>query len=86
MNLLIGQKQTHGHRKPIYGYQRGQWGVGEKNQEFGVNIHNTIYKTDNQQGPTVQHRIFYSIFGGVFAVAPQWVKNMTAVVQVTVQP
>ena len=28
MNLLTTQKQTHTHRKPIYGYQRGKQGEG----------------------------------------------------------
>ena len=27
-----------------------------------MNTHTTICKTDNQQGPTVQHRELYSIF------------------------
>ena len=28
MNLFPKQKQTHTHRKQIYGYQRGKWGEG----------------------------------------------------------
>ena len=52
MNLLIEQKQTHGHRKQTYCQQRGKGGGGI-NQEFG--------KTDKQQGPTEQHRQLHSI-------------------------
>ena len=36
-------------------------GAGGINEEFGINIHKTIYKIDRQQGPTVQHRELYSI-------------------------
>ena len=32
------------------------------NQDTGVNTYTTVYKADNQQGPTVQHRELYSIF------------------------
>ena len=42
-------KQTDSQtRKKIYGYQRGgiDW-------EFGTDIHTSIFKTDNQQRPTV---------------------------------
>ena len=28
MNLFTKQKQTHRHRKQIYGYQRGKWAGG----------------------------------------------------------
>ena len=31
---------------------KGERGGGI-NQEFGINIHTAVYKTDNQQGPTV---------------------------------
>ena len=42
MNLFTKQKQTHRHRKQIYGNRRGKgWGI---NQEFGI----TIYKIDNK--------------------------------------
>ena len=52
MNLFTKQKQTHRHRKWTYGYQSGkEWRdkLGVWNQQ----IHITIYKIDNQQGPTV---------------------------------
>ena len=61
MDLFIKQKQTHRHRKQIYGYQRGK-GVGK--DKLGVwdqQIHTIIYKTGSQQGPTVQHRELDSI-------------------------
>ena len=28
INLFTKQKQTHRHRKEIYGYYRGKWGEG----------------------------------------------------------
>ena len=40
MNLFT--KQTHRHRKQIYGYQRGK-GRGGINQEFGINRYTLIY-------------------------------------------
>ena len=45
----LQQKQIHRHGKQTYDYQR------EKVRELGIDtyIHTTIYKTDNQQGPTV---------------------------------
>ena len=52
MNLFTNQKQSHGHRKQTYGYQRGK---GDQQ------IQTTIYKTDEQQGPTLQNRELYSI-------------------------
>ena len=44
---------------------KGECGI---NQELGMNTHThththtTIYKIDNQEGPTVQHRELYSVF------------------------
>ena len=61
MNLYTKQKQTHRHRKQTYGYQRVKWGrdkLGVWDQQIQI----TIYRTDKQQGPTVQHRELYSIF------------------------
>ena len=51
MNLFTKQKQAHRHRKQIYGYQGGK--RERINWEFRINIYTTIYKIDNQQGPTV---------------------------------
>ena len=33
---------------------------GRINWEFGIKIYSTIYKIDNQQGPTLWHRELYS--------------------------
>ena len=52
MNLFTKQKQTHRQRKQTYGYQRGK-GVRDKLRVWDEYIHTTIYKIDNQQGPTV---------------------------------
>ena len=60
MNLRTKQKQTHRHRKQIYGYQRGKGGrdrLGVWDQQ----IQTTIYKRGKQQGPTVEHREVYSV-------------------------
>lgn len=49
MNLFTKQKKTYRYGKQIYGYQRGNMGVGEReirNFEF-----TTIYKLDNQRTP-----------------------------------
>ena len=59
MDLFTKQKQTHRHRKQTYGYQRG--GGRDKSGVWDQQIPTTIYKTDKQQGPTVQHREIYSI-------------------------
>ena len=62
MNLFTKQKQTHRHTKQIYGYQRGKERGRDKLGGWDEQIHTTIYKIDNQQGHTVQHRELYSIF------------------------
>ena len=59
MDLFTKQKQTHSHRKQTYGYQRGK-GVRNKLGVQDQQIQTTTYKTDKQQGPTVQHRELYS--------------------------
>ena len=54
MNLFTKQKQTHRLQSQTYGYQRGK--VGGRRYRLEVqdqHIHSTVYKTDNQQGPTV---------------------------------
>ena len=62
MNLFTKRKQTHRHRKQTYGYQRGRLAGRDKLGDWDWHIHTTIYKIDNQQGPTVEHRELYSIF------------------------
>ena len=42
MNLFREQKQTHKHRKQIYGYQLGKEGGGI-NQEFRINRYILLY-------------------------------------------
>ena len=52
-NEFIYKTETDSQRKQAYGYQRGK-GVGrDKLGVWDKNIHTTIYKIDNQQGPTV---------------------------------
>ena len=60
---ITKQKKTHRHRKHTW-LPKGKGG-GERDK-LGVwdqQIHNTAYKIDKQQGPTVQHRELYSISG-----------------------
>ena len=52
MNLFTKRKQTHRHRKLIYGYQGEKVGVGDQLGIWEQHIHIPIYKIDNQQGPT----------------------------------
>ena len=50
--ICIIKRNAHRHRKQTYGYQRGK----EERDKLGVwdwHKHTAIYKTDNQQGPTV---------------------------------
>ena len=39
--------------KTTYGYQRGNMGERDKSGAWDEHTHTTIYKIDNQQGPTV---------------------------------
>ena len=56
MNLFTKQKQTHRLRRQTYDYQRGKVGGRDKLGVWDQQIHTTVYKIDNQQGPTTQHR------------------------------
>ena len=64
MTLFTKQKQTYRYQKQTYGYQRGNMAGRDKSGVWDehTHTHTTIYKTDNQQGPTVQHRELDSIF------------------------
>ena len=42
MKLFTKQKQTHRHRKQIYGYQRGK-GWGGISLEFGISRYKLFY-------------------------------------------
>ena len=53
MNLFTKQKQTHRHRKQTYGYQRGKMGGKDKLGVWDWQVHSTIFKINNQQGPTI---------------------------------
>ena len=41
------------NRKQIHGYQRGKGWGRDKLGDWDKHVHTTIYKIDNQQGPTV---------------------------------
>ena len=63
MNLFTKQKQTHRFQKLTYGYQRGNVvGRSDKLGAWDEHTHTTRHKTDNQQGPTAEHRELYSTF------------------------
>ena len=53
MNLFIKQKQTHRLRKQTYDYQKGKVGRRDKLVVWDGHIHTTIFKINNQEGPTV---------------------------------
>ena len=55
MTLFTKQKQTYRYQKQTYGYQRGNMAGRDKSGVWDehTHTHTTIYKTDNQQGPTV---------------------------------
>ena len=58
MNLYTKQKQVHRHRKQTYGYQR----VGHERSLGFTYAYTTVYKTDYQQEPTVQHMEYIQYF------------------------
>ena len=62
MNLFTKQKQTHRLKEWTYGYQGGSVGGRDKLGVCDWHIHTSIFKIDNQQRPTVQHRERCSIF------------------------
>ena len=50
----LGKKTNKQTNKQTYGYQRGNVGWRrDKSGAWDEHTHTTIYKTDNQQGPTV---------------------------------
>ena len=50
INLFTKQKQTHRHRRQIYGYQRGK-GRGEVNWEFGINMYMLLHLKQANKDP-----------------------------------
>ena len=48
--------------KQTCGYQRVKVGGRDKLGVWKWHIHTTIYKIDNQKGPTVLHKRLYSVF------------------------
>ena len=62
MNLFTKQKQTYRYRKQSYGFQRENVVGRDKSGAWDEHTHATLYKIDNQQGPTVLHRELYLIF------------------------
>ena len=45
MNLSVKQKQTHRHRRQMYGYQTGKWGDDRQARSLGLaDIKITKYK------------------------------------------
>ena len=36
MNLSVKQKQTHRHRRQMYGYQTGKWGDDRQARSLGL--------------------------------------------------
>ena len=61
MNLFIKQKQTCRLRKQTYGHQRVKVKGRDKLGDWDQHIYTTIYKINNRQGLTVQHREIYSV-------------------------
>ena len=62
MNELIYKTETDSQTQETNVWlPKGKGSRGGINQEVGINIYTTIYKIDNQQGPTVQHRELCSI-------------------------
>ena len=69
INLFTKQKQTHKLRERTYGYWSGGegWGGGRENQGvWDRHVLTAIFKMDNQQGPTVQHRDLCSMLCAVW--------------------
>ena len=58
-NLFIKPKQTQ-ISKPILWLPQGKPFGGGKNYKDKNNIYTLLYKTDNIQEPTIQHREIYS--------------------------
>ena len=52
-NEHIYKTETHRHKQQIYVRQRGKAGWMDKLGVWDLQIQTTIYKIDNQQGPTV---------------------------------
>ena len=61
MNLFIKQKKTHRHGKKNYAYHRERASGRDELGVWDQKIKTAIYKTDEQQRPTVQHREIYLI-------------------------
>ena len=61
MNLSMKQKQNYRHREQTGGCQgEGGW-ERDRQGVWDQQMQTIIYRTDKQQGPTVQHRELYTI-------------------------
>ena len=67
-------QQTHRLRECIYGC----WGKKEGEEivrKFGIgHVHTAMFKMDNQQGPTVQHRELYPVLRGNLDGSGVWAR------------
>ena len=61
MNELIQNRKRLPDLENKHGYLQGKGGERDKLGLLDQQIETTIYKTDRQQGPTVQHRELQSI-------------------------
>ena len=57
----LQNRNTHRLKERIYGYQGEKRGRA-RSAVWDRHVYTTIFKIDNQQGPTVQHRELGSIF------------------------
>ena len=61
MSLFTEQKQAHRFKKQTLVAKGGKW-QGGINWEFETDTYTTIFKIENQQGPTLQHKELCSVF------------------------
>ena len=59
--LISKQKEDSQAQKTNLELPKGRSSRREINYKVGINIHTTVYKTDNQEGSTVEHRELYTL-------------------------
>ena len=64
MNLFTNQKHIPRLRGQTYDCQRGRMQRRDGQGVWNARVHTTVFKMDNQQGPTVEHRELCSVLCG----------------------
>ena len=79
MNLFTNQKQIPRLGGQTYDCQRGRMQRRDGQGVWNGHVHTTVFKMDNQQGPTVEHRELCSVLCGSLDGRAVWGRMDTCI-------